>query len=178
MPFVRIHPTSGYLATYLVALGLELLVHDRSSELAFFWPAAGVGALWMLSARTRPRVVLDGVLLLACTTVLQVLLGADLLPATLFGLSNLAVGATVRLTSSLFDGRPFWGSLPRRLAGTRDLWQIGTACLAAALAGACGPSSHRSRDATSRESWWPSGQSPSCRPPSCSAPPRHYRSPS
>jgi signal transduction histidine kinase len=133
MALVRIHPTLGYLTVYLAAVGLERLALPEDSGLAFFWPAAGVAALWMLSGRTRGRVLLDGALVVLGTTVLDVLMGVDVVPAVLLGLANASVGATFRRTSSLLEGRPFWGQLPRRLAGPRDLWGLGIASTAAAL---------------------------------------------
>jgi hypothetical protein len=78
----------------------------------------------------------DGALLVVGTTVLDVLLGVHPMAAALYGPANLVVGLTVRLTSSLLDGQPFWSLLPRRLAGVRDLWALGVAALAAALTGA------------------------------------------
>ncbi|MCW2712345.1 MAG: Sensor protein kinase walK, partial [Marmoricola sp.] len=135
MRSVRIYPLIGCLTVYLVTVALERLALPDDSGLAFFWPAAGVAALWMLSGRTRRRVVLDGALLVVGTTVLDVL-GVHPMAAALYGLANLVVGLTVRLTSSLLDGQPFWSSLPRRLAGARELWALGVAALAAALTGA------------------------------------------
>jgi signal transduction histidine kinase/PAS domain-containing protein len=136
MQLVRIRVPLGYLVAYLVAVMLERLALSAGTAEAFFWPAAGVAALWLLSGRTRGQVLLDAVLLVLGTTVLDVLLGADLGVAVLLGLSNLAVGVTVRGISALLEHRSFWDSLPRRISGTRDLWGVGLASLAAALASA------------------------------------------
>ena len=81
--------------------------------MVFFWPAAGIAALWMLDAQNRQQVLLDATLLVAGTTVLDVILGVDLLPSLLFGIANLTVGLTVRVFSSLSEGASFWGRLPR-----------------------------------------------------------------
>ncbi len=136
MRFVRISAVYGYLAIYLLALGLERLELPDEPGLAFFWPAAGVAALWILSGSTRRRVLVDGALLLGSTTLLEVVLGRDLVPAALLGLSQLVGALTVRFTSSRIANRPVWGSLLRRLAGARDLWDVGIAAGAAGLASA------------------------------------------
>ena len=58
------------------------------------------------------------------------------MPAVLFGLANLAVGATIRHASSVIEQISYWGPQPRRLARTRDLWNLGPAAVLAALASA------------------------------------------
>ncbi len=136
MRFVRISPVYGYLATYLVALGLERLVLPDEPGLAFFWPAAGVAALWILSGSTRRRVLVDGTLVLGSTTLLEMVLGRGMVPAVLLGLAQLVGALTVRLTSARIEKRSLWGKLPRRLAGARDVWGVGIAAAAAGLASA------------------------------------------
>jgi signal transduction histidine kinase len=124
------------MTVYLVALGVERLTVRDVTATAYFWPACGVAALWMLSGRTRGQVVLDAALHVLSTAVLDVLLGLDLLPAVLFGLANLAVGGIIRHASSVTERLSCWGPLPRRLAGTRDLWNLGLAAVVAAVASA------------------------------------------
>ncbi len=133
---VRARESLGYLAVYAVAVLLGLMSLRQGTGPAFFWPAAGVGTLWMLHGRTPRQVVLDGTLLVAATTILDALMGIPWAAACLFGLANLVVGLTVRATSALLEGLPFWGALPRRVAGKRDLGALGAASLAAALASA------------------------------------------
>src|SRR3954470_24730876 len=126
----------AYALTYAVALVLGRLAVSHSGGVVFFWPAAGVAALWMLSGRTRTRVLLDAALLLAVTAVLDVLLGVDLVPALLYAVANLLVGLVVRAGSAMLEDRSFWGPLPRRMASPRDLVGLGAASVAAGLASA------------------------------------------
>lgn len=134
MSSVRFRMPWGHSSAYLVALALEQLATRDVTATAYFWPAAGVAALWMLSGRTRSEVVADASLLVVGTVVLDVLMGVDLVAALLFGLANLTVGAVVRYASSRSEGASYWGPLPRRLAGTRDLFHIGLAAAAGGLA--------------------------------------------
>ncbi len=126
----------GHLAAYSVAALVGLMTLHDGSGLAFFWPAAGVAALWMLHGRTRHQVLLDAALLVASTTVLDLLMDIPLAAAVLFGLANLVVGLTVRAASARSERLPFWGALPRRMASKRDLAGLGAASLAAALTSA------------------------------------------
>ena len=128
--------TAAHLAIYVVALVLGRLTVPDGGGPVFFWPAAGVAALWMLSGRTRGQVLLDGALLLTATAVADVLLGVDTVAAVLFGLANLLVGVTVRAFSAILEQRSFWGRLPRRVANPRDLAGLGAASVAAALTSA------------------------------------------
>ncbi|MDX6232544.1 MAG: hypothetical protein QOH68_1528, partial [Nocardioidaceae bacterium] len=130
---LRSHVSVMHLAVYLVAL---IVGRMDDNGLAFFWPAAGVAALWMLRGRTRSQVVLDGTLLVAGTTVLDLVLGIDPVASVLFAAANLVVGVTVRLTSALLEKKSFWGRVPRRVATPRDLVGVGLASLAAALTSA------------------------------------------
>lgn len=131
MWFVRFRKPLGYFALFLSVLSLERLALNHGTTHAFFWPAAGIAALWLLSGRTRRQVVSISLALVAATTLLDLAMGVDLVPAALFGLSYLAVGLAIRCLSARFEHRPFWGPMRRRLARPRDLWVL----LAAAGAG-------------------------------------------
>lgn len=132
----RLGPSLAHLAIYLVALVLGRLTLPDGGGVFFFWPAAGIAALWMLDGRTRGQVLQDATLLVAGTTIADILLGVDPVASVLFGLANLTVGLTVRVFSSRIEELPFWGRLPRRLAGPRDLAGVGLASVAAGLASA------------------------------------------
>jgi hypothetical protein len=119
-----------------VAVALGRFSVQSGTGLAFFWPAAGVAALWMFHGRTRAWTLVDGALLLASTAVVDVLMDISTWAAALFGLANLVIGLTVRAVSAMLEGLPFWGPLPRRVAGKRDLAGLGIAALAAAFASA------------------------------------------
>ena len=136
MVSVRSRAAVAYLAVYVVGLVVGLSSLQQGSGLAYFWPATGIAALWMLRGRNRAQVVLDAGLLLAATTVADVLAGISLVPAVLFGLANLVVGLSVRQVSALSESRLFWGSLPRRVSAKKDLWGVGTASLVGAVASA------------------------------------------
>jgi signal transduction histidine kinase len=126
----------AHLAIYVVALVVSRLTLPEGGGAVFFWPAAGVAALWMLSGRTRAQVVTNMALLLISTAVVDVAFGVGVVESVLFGLANLSVGITVRGCSSLLEHRSFWGPLPRRIATPRDLAGLGVASLAAGLASA------------------------------------------
>jgi signal transduction histidine kinase len=129
----RARSTVGHLVVYVVAVvaGLSSLVPD--SGLAFFWPAAGVGALWMLSSRDRTHLLVDAFLLWASTVVVDVLMDVPLRAAVLFGLANLLIGLTLRAGSALSEATAFTGRLPRRVSGKSDLAALVIASLAAAV---------------------------------------------
>src|SRR4051812_16098801 len=133
MASLRPGATLAHLVLYLVAVDLGRLVGSQADGVFFFWPAAGLAALWLMDARSREQVWFSSALLVVGTTVLDVALGVDPLAAVLYGIANLTVGLTVRAFSALTEGTSFWGRLPRRLAKTRDLIDVGIAC---AVAGA------------------------------------------
>lgn len=126
----------GYLASLLGAALVERLAVDGTAEPAFFWPVAGIATLWLLSGRTRAQVAFDGAVIVLGTAVIDVLLGVDLVPAVLLGLANTTTGLTVRRAWTLAEGKPMWGPVTRRLAGSRDLSNLGIASVAAGVASA------------------------------------------
>jgi signal transduction histidine kinase/PAS domain-containing protein len=136
MPLVRFRVPAGYLAVYLGAAGLQRLALADDTALAYFWPASGLAALWMLSGRTRTQGLWNGSGIVVGGALLDLLLGLDVVPALLFGLANLTVGLTVRWVWALLEVQPLWGPLTRRLASTRDLRHLGFAAAAAGMTGA------------------------------------------
>src|SRR3954454_13957880 len=117
--------SAAYVVVYTVALLLGRLAVTNSGGVVFFWPAAGVAALWLLSGRTRARVLCDAALLLTVTLVADVIMGVDLGPALLYAVANLLVGLVVRASSARLEHQSFWGPLPRRMASPRDLTAVG-----------------------------------------------------
>src|SRR4051812_33313671 len=128
--------SAAYVVVYTLALVLGRLAVTNSGGVVFFWPAAGVAALWMLSGRSRARVLCDAALLLTVTVVVDVLMGVDVGPALLYAVANLFVGLVVRGSSARLEHRSFWGPLPRRMASPGDLAGLGAASVAAGLASA------------------------------------------
>ncbi len=61
------------------------------SEVALVWPAAGVGAWWLMSLRGR-RLVVDATLLTLLTVLLQLMTGLHPVVAMWFGVANLGHG--------------------------------------------------------------------------------------
>ena len=82
--------------------------------LAFFWPATGVAALWLLRGRTARRSRSTAALLVLGTIVIDILMGSPPCRRVLFGLANLVVGVVVRMASSLHRGALLLGPAPRR----------------------------------------------------------------
>ncbi len=133
MPLVRFHAPLGYLFVYLGAFLLGRLTVVEGSGLALFWPAAGIGALWMLRGRTRRQVALDAALLFVSTTVL--LLFLDLTPgaAVLFGTANLVEGLGVRAATARLRGRPMYGPLTTQLTTSRGLLKLAISSMVASM---------------------------------------------
>lgn len=65
------------------------------SEVALVWPAAGVGAWWLMNLRGR-RLVLDSLLLVLITVVLQLWTDLPTTAALGFGVANLGHGLSAR----------------------------------------------------------------------------------
>src|SRR5689334_4284762 len=137
MATLRPGSSLAHLALYLLAVDLGRVAGAHADGVIFFWPAAGLAALWMLDAQSRRELLVNSSLLVACNVVLLVT-AFDIPPAAavLFGLGNLTVGLTVRWFSARAEGASYWSRLPRRLARPRDLTDVGVASIAAAVTSA------------------------------------------
>ena len=133
MALVRLRPL-GYLCAFVAAAALGRLAVLPGTGLSLFWPAAGVGALWLLRGTTRREVVLDGTLLVLTTTLFFAAVGMSPLPCLLIGLANLVQALVVRLCCALLEHRPWDGSLSPEVTTTRDLIEL---CLASGVAALC-----------------------------------------
>ncbi|MBR7743760.1 EAL domain-containing protein [Phycicoccus sp. BSK3Z-2] len=87
-------------ALFAVLFALAIVVGRQtvlsSSGLALFWPAAGVGALWLLGARGRREVALSAALVGALAAIGNGLTGAPLLAAALLGAANVVLVVVTR----------------------------------------------------------------------------------
>ncbi|MGJ7442529.1 diguanylate cyclase domain-containing protein [Aquipuribacter sp. MA13-6] len=80
-----------FVLLFSVAVIVGRESRPEGSEVALVWPAAGVGAWWLMRLRGA-RLVVDAALLTVLTVVLQLLTGLPLVGALLFGLANLGHG--------------------------------------------------------------------------------------
>ncbi len=112
MDTVRVRSTLGYLTAYLVTVYVGRLTVPDGAGLALFWPAAGVGVLWMLRAKTTPQLRVDAATLFAGTFVLD--LGLDVGPtgALLLAGASLLQSLAVRLLVAHLQRAP--GGVPLR----------------------------------------------------------------
>jgi signal transduction histidine kinase len=133
MAHLRVPTSLGYLATYVVAMVVGMGTVQSGTGLAFFWPATGVAALWLLRGRNRDQVLLDAALLLAATVTVDLVHDLTPVAAVLYGLANLLMAVTVRLSSARFEFLSFWERLPRRVAGKSDVRALGLSSFAGAV---------------------------------------------
>ncbi|MCW2868222.1 MAG: Signal transduction histidine kinase [Marmoricola sp.] len=119
----------GWVLACLLAIALGRRAVLPDTGLALFWPAAGVGALWVLSSGPARRAAVDAAVL-AATVAAYFLLLEPLPPAqaALLGVANAAQALVVR---RLVGDRS--GLVPVR--STRDLTRLFAACFLAALVG-------------------------------------------
>lgn len=136
MVSMRLRTAGGYLGAYVAAVVVGLSSIQDNNGLAYFWPATGVAALWLLRGRNGAQVALDGGLLLVATVVTDSLMGVPPVGALMFGCANLFVGLVVRMASSMTEGQLFTSPVPRRVAAKRDLWGVGFASVAGAVVSA------------------------------------------
>lgn len=135
MASVRMRASLGYMGVYLLAVVLGRMAVLENTGLALFWPAAGVGALWILSGTTRRQVALDAVLLFTSTTAFFLVTGMGPLAASLFGAANLAQGLVVRGLSALLKGLAYDADLRPGIRTSRDLIELIACSVLAATVG-------------------------------------------
>ncbi len=126
--------TLAYLALYVAAMGLGRLVMLDSTELALFWPAAGVAALWLLRSRSRTQLAIDGAVLFVVTTLFFVLLvESRVLTSLLLGAANVVQALVVRAVLAKLNEGSFLGQPRRVVVSTKDMRSLVIASAAAAL---------------------------------------------
>lgn len=127
----------GYLGLYVAAMVLGRLIVLESTDLALFWPASGVAALWLLRGRTPRQVAVDGGLLFLVTTLFFLLVAdSHVLSSVLLGAANLIQALVVRAVLALVDEGSVLGRPRRAVDSTRDMRTLAIAASAAALTGA------------------------------------------
>ncbi|MGN6523391.1 MAG: putative bifunctional diguanylate cyclase/phosphodiesterase [Actinomycetes bacterium] len=127
-----------WLTLFAAAVVLGRLTVPATASLALIWPAAGVGALWLLAARQRDRERRSGATMarvaavgIAVSTVtLNAWTGAPLRSAVVFGVANVVQAAVLAAVLERC------GAVARGRVVLRQPRDIGSA-LAAATAAAC-----------------------------------------
>ena len=127
------HPgarTVAFALVYMAAAWLGRQTRLDGSGLALVWPAAAVGAGWLLASWGTRRVAVDAVLLALATVAVNHATGAPLPVAVGFATANVALaGVTVAVQQAL---RPeAW-----RLRHVTDLGVLVVACVTGALVSA------------------------------------------
>lgn len=119
----------GWVLACLMAIALGRQVVLADTGLALFWPAAGVGALWLLSSGSGRRAAGDAVVLGATVSAyFLVVEPMPLLEAALLGAANATQALVVRRLVGTRSG-------PEPVRTTRQLARLFAASLLAALAG-------------------------------------------
>ncbi|MET0997408.1 MAG: ATP-binding protein [Marmoricola sp.] len=125
------------LVAYVAAMVVGRLVVLETTGLALLWPAAGVAALWLLQARTRPQLVRDAALLFGATVLFfAVGVGSGVLVSVLLGIANLVQAAIVRVVFARARGHSLFGYLRPAVSDSRDMRTLVLAAGLAAFAGA------------------------------------------
>ncbi|WP_404352528.1 diguanylate cyclase [Phycicoccus jejuensis] len=128
--------TVGFLALYCVAIALGRATAQPETQLALFWPAAGVGVLWALRTVSRRELAGAAALTGVAATVGNVLTGFDLLPGVLLGLGNLLLGLfTVLLYRAVAPRHERRGSVRRLSELNRLVLSTSVAILATSACG-------------------------------------------
>jgi signal transduction histidine kinase/integral membrane sensor domain MASE1 len=129
--------SSAWVVVYALAVLVGRLTALPETGLALFWPAAGVAVLWVLGSPAGAR-HLDVGLLFASTVALNATFGVALVPALVFGLANVVVGASARavLTRSIEPEGGGAGSPRATLGSTRGVIALGGAAVLAGVASA------------------------------------------
>ncbi|GAT64775.1 signal transduction histidine kinase [Planomonospora sphaerica] len=124
--------TAGFAVLHVVAMLAGRLELAGGEVFGLVWPAAGVGALWLLVQRHERSRWLDALTMVTIFLVVNLLTGAALPSAVFFTAVNLAqilvfLKVIISVCPDLRTSRP-WGGFER----VRHLWGL----LAAAAAGA------------------------------------------
>ena len=121
--------STAFVLLFAAAVVLGRESRPDGSEVALVWPAAGVGAWWLMGLRGR-RLAVDAALLALVTVLLQ--LGSGLAPAAAlgFGAVNLAHGLTAR-----YLALRLWPRSPALAAPVDVLRLLGTATAAGLVSG-------------------------------------------
>lgn len=135
MPSVRMKHALGYMSVYLLMVLVGRMAVLEGSNLALFWPAAGIGALWLLRGRNRAEVVFDTLLFWVSSLAIIIAVGIPPAGATVLALANASQSVAFRAVHARLRGLPFLGPQRARLASSRDLL---TLVLASAATGVVG----------------------------------------
>ena len=137
-------------ACFAVAYGASIVLGRATvadgSELALFWPAAGVSAWWALTTVGRREVLLVGLVVAVESALGNAMAGTAPLAAVLFGLASLTTALGTRAISVFLAQRmrrSGWYRRPaptaeqaRRVESVVDIYRLLIAALVASTAGA------------------------------------------
>ncbi|MBG0832618.1 MASE1 domain-containing protein [Planomonospora sp. ID67723] len=128
--------TAAFTVLYVAALFAGRVNPVGGTVLGLVWPAAGVGALWLLAQRRKRSLWLDVLTLTVAVLVVNLATGVPLGLSLFFTVSNLTQALLflyifARLCPDLWNARG-WGDFDR----VRHLWGLLTAAVAGAAVGA------------------------------------------
>ncbi len=127
----------GFLLIYIAAMALGGLFTLDATGLALFWPAAGVGMLWLARGGTRAAVVADAVVLFVVTTAyFATVVGSGPTASVLVGVASVLQGLVSRLALARLSDRPYFGTLDFLITDFTAVRNLVLATVAAAVAGA------------------------------------------
>ncbi|WP_299445944.1 EAL domain-containing protein [uncultured Phycicoccus sp.] len=88
--------TLVFAALFALSIFLGRLTVLPETGLAVFWPAAGVGVLWLLRTRSRPEVVLAAALVGVLAATGNAITGLPVLAGVILGVANVTVCVVTR----------------------------------------------------------------------------------
>ena len=97
--------TAAYGFAYVLAIVVGRLIVLPETNLALFWPAAGVGTIWALVAVSRRELVLVATLILAAASCGLALTGIPLDAALVLGVANVVNSVGTALVYSWLRAR-------------------------------------------------------------------------
>jgi len=130
----------GFAVAYAVAVAAGRLTADAASGISLVWPAAGVGAAWLVWVSRRTRLVsIAAALIFVGSGVLNFATGTGALLGLAFGASNALQGLATLWTLRALHRH--WSSTEwRRVRNLRDMLALGAASVVGpALALGMGP---------------------------------------